>query len=204
MEDNTIVWLSVLRHRTYPGFCRAICHQYGLLTAAEMDRRRVLHELDVGVFEAESFFTTKQKHIRDKCHKDEFNLLKYKSLREMYETAWYKHRYLDDVPVAKTKKVESDMTVSLYKSTASGVHDVVVQTNAQNLDVFVPSFASALAEALELTDDKRDIVVSALKNAFPIAFALAGYKAEKVSESRLLTCGFASPDSSELLAQSAV
>lgn len=33
---------------------------------------------------------------------------------------------------------------------------------------------------------------------------ISGYKAEKVAESKLLTCGFAPPDASELVAQSKV
>lgn len=106
---------------------------------------------------------------------------------------------------------EPSMTVSLYKSTASGANEIVVQTNAQSLDVFIAGLANALHDALlkdaandTEKDNSESIIASTLKNAFPVAFAISGYKAEKVSESKLLTCGFASPDASELIAQSAV
>lgn len=97
------------------------------------------------------------------------------------------------------------MTVSLYKSVASGAREIVVQTNAQSLDVFVAGLSDALDAAIRSDPEQAAQTISAtLKNAFPVAFAIAGYKAEKVSESKLLTCGFASPDSSELVAQSKV
>jgi len=108
-----------------------------------------------------------------------------------------------------SKKREVNMTVSLYKSMASGAMEVVVQTNAQSLDVFVGALADALhvalvheASAPNSVDNSQALIAATLKNAFPVAFSIAGYKAEKVSESKLLTCGFASPDASELLAQS--
>lgn len=106
---------------------------------------------------------------------------------------------------ARNKQQEQRMTVSLYRSTASGTNEIVVQTNAQSLDVFISGLADALDAALSAHPEHRQQTIAAtLKNAFPVAFAIAGYKAEKVSESKLLTCGFASPDSSELVAQSKV
>lgn len=97
------------------------------------------------------------------------------------------------------------MTVSLYKSTASGAQEIVVQTNAQSLDVFISGLSDALGRALQdVPENSAAVIAATLKNAFPIAFSIAGYKAEKVSESKLLTCGFASPDASELVAQSTV
>lgn len=106
-------------------------------------------------------------------------------------------------------KEPENMTVSLYKSMASGAMEVVVQTNSQSLDVFIVALADALHAALvheasapNAVDTSQALISATLKNAFPVAFAISGYKAEKVSESKLLTCGFASPDASELLAQS--
>lgn len=100
---------------------------------------------------------------------------------------------------------ENPMTVSLYKSTANGSREIVVQTNAQSLDVFISGLADALAIALQAEPELAAHTIAAtLKNAFPVAFSISGYKAEKVSESKLLTCGYASPDASELVAQSTV
>jgi len=107
--------------------------------------------------------------------------------------------------VRQRRMKETPMTVSLYKSTAGGSREIVVQTNAQSLDVFISGLADALDAALQAEPELAAQTISAtLKNAFPVAFAISGYKAEKVSESKLLTCGFASPDASELVAQSKV
>ena len=100
------------------------------------------------------------------------------------------------------------MTVSLYESTASGAREIVVQTNAQSLDVFINGLSDALHSALmskaSASESSAWVIAATLKNAFPVAFAIAGYKAEKVSESKLLTCGVALLDASELLSQSKV
>lgn len=97
------------------------------------------------------------------------------------------------------------MTVSLYKSMASGSREIVVQTNAQSLDVFISGLAEAMTAALQAEPEMAvQTIAATLKNAFPVGFAISGYKADKVSESKLLTCGFASPDASELVAQSKV
>jgi len=107
--------------------------------------------------------------------------------------------------VRQRRMKATPMTVSLYKSTAGGSREIVVQTNAQSLDVFISGLADALDAALQAEPELAAQTISAtLKNAFPVAFAISGYKAEKVSESKLLTCGFASPDVSELVAQSKV
>ena len=98
------------------------------------------------------------------------------------------------------------MTVSLYESTASGAREIVVQTNAQSLGVFINGLSDALHSALmsKGLESSAWVIAATLKNAFPVAFAIAGYKAEKVSESKLLTCGVASLDASKLLSQSKV
>lgn len=97
------------------------------------------------------------------------------------------------------------MTVSLYKSLANGAREIVVQTNAQSLDVFIAGLSDALCAAMIAEPELAEqTLAQTLKNAFPVAFAISGYKADKVSESKLLTCGFASPDASELVAQSKV
>ena len=107
---------------------------------------------------------------------------------------------------ARLRKLKGiPMTVSLYKSTAGGTHEIVVQTNAQSLDVFISGLSDALDSAVKLEPEHAAQTISCtLRNAIPIAFAIAGYKADKVSESKLMTCGFASPDASELVAQSKV
>lgn len=195
------VWGFAASHNTYPGFAREICAHYGLVKDTS---QRNSPECLIA---AEKYFTGARKRISDRCEKDSFGLLKHESLRAFFDAAWLVKRYAvrDETPTKPITPEGNNMTVSLYKSSASGSEEIVVQTNAQSLEVFVASFSDALAEAIT-SDSKaaRALICSALKNAFPIAFALSGYKADKVSEARLLTCGYASPDSSELVAQSRV
>ena len=105
--------------------------------------------------------------------------------------------------VTKTKE-KCEMTVSLYTSTASGKKEVVVQTNAQSLDLFIAGLADAVGAAVAKMppEDHVECLSSIFRNAFPVAFAIAGYKAEKVVESRTLSCGAAAPEKSSLLAHS--
>jgi hypothetical protein len=106
---------------------------------------------------------------------------------------------------AQTKPKEpSNMTVSLYMSTASGKREVVVQTNAQSLDLFIAGLADAVDAAMDSlpSNDRAELLAGLFRNAFPVAFAIAGYKADKVTESRMLICGAAAPDKSSLLAHS--
>lgn len=102
------------------------------------------------------------------------------------------------------EKKDSTMTVSLYSSTASGKEEIVVQTNALSLDLYISGLADALSDALDRMDVSRrpDLLASLFRNAFPVAFSIAGYKAEKVVESRMLVCGAAAPGESNLLAHS--
>jgi len=115
-------------------------------------------------------------------------------------------RRLMDVAAAGFQPTQENcqMTVSLYTSTASGKKDVVVQTNAQSLDLFIAGLADAVAGAMDKVsgDDRPEILAAVFRNAFPVAFAIAGYKAEKVVESRTLSCGAAAPEESSLLAHS--
>lgn len=107
--------------------------------------------------------------------------------------------------LSQSATLGKNMTVALYKSVATGAREIVVQTNAQSLDVFITGLADALETAMRAEPEQiQSTVAATLRNAFPIAFAIAGYKVDKVTESKLLTCGFASPDVSELVAQSHV
>lgn len=111
-------------------------------------------------------------------------------------------REFNSKPTKESEK--SEMTVSLYTSTASGKKEIVVQTNAQSLDLYIAGLADALDSAIENMDSgsRVEMLSSLLRNAFPVAFSIAGYKAERVSESRMLVCGAAAPGESNLLAHS--
>lgn len=77
--------------------------------------------------------------------------------------------------------------------------DFLVQTTCLDVD----SFTSELAEALTTAIDKADGGISALgimQNALPIAFKLAGYKADTVREQRIMVCGNATPADGDVIA----
>ena len=98
----------------------------------------------------------------------------------------------------------TEMTVSLYASAATGKREIVVQTNAQSLELFIVGLADALDAAIDQNSGQQrpEFLASLLRNAIPVAFAIAGYKAERVSETRMLSCGTAAPGESNLLAHS--
>lgn len=89
--------------------------------------------------------------------------------------------------------------VRILKDAASG--DYVVQTTCLELDSFVSELAEALAQAVGKEDGEM-AALGVLSNAMPIAFKLAGYKAENVSEQRTLVCGNISPNACEVVASS--
>ncbi len=127
-----------------------------------------------------------------------------KAPEELSEGAKEAKRLIEIGKAILDSKKESTMTVSLYSSTASGKEEIVVQTNAQSLDLFIIGLADATSEALKDLSDtqRREKITMIFKNSFPLAFAISGYKAEKVTESRMLICGAVTPETSKLLAHS--
>lgn len=79
-----------------------------------------------------------------------------------------------------------------------GTGDFVVQTTVSDVDSFIAELAEAMHKLP--SDDDGLAMMGVLKNAMPIAFKLAGYKADTVYEQRTLSCGAISPDSSEVVA----
>jgi hypothetical protein len=78
--------------------------------------------------------------------------------------------------------------------------EFLVQTTCLDVDSFLSDFAEALSGAIGKANGEADMVAyGALQNAMPIAFKLAGYKADTVSEQRTLVCGRATPSDSDLL-----
>jgi hypothetical protein len=69
------------------------------------------------------------------------------------------------------------------------------------MEAFTADLAEALAAVLkEANGDAALSALGVLNNAMPIAFKLAGYKAETVYETRTLMCGTALPHKSDMLA----
>lgn len=85
-------------------------------------------------------------------------------------------------------------------SDKNGSGEYVVQTTALDVDTFISEFAEALHSASrEVTNDDGLMIMGVLKNAMPIAFKLAGYKADTVTEQRTLLCGAVSPIACEVV-----
>lgn len=79
--------------------------------------------------------------------------------------------------------------------------EFLIQTTCLDVDAFVSDLADALSASLHEANGTADVVAHGiLTNALPIAFKLAGYKAETVNEQRTLVCGRASPADSDLVA----
>lgn len=83
----------------------------------------------------------------------------------------------------------------------NGSGEFVIQTTCLDSESFTYELAEALAAALASTTEGADLAaVGILKNAMPIAFKLAGYKADTVAEQRTLVCGTVSPANCEVMA----
>lgn len=83
--------------------------------------------------------------------------------------------------------------IRIFKDAESGKY--LVQTSCLSVDDFVVDLAEAVASMKAEAED----VLGVLENAMPIAFKLAGYKAESVSEQRTLVCGVASPSMADVV-----
>lgn len=87
--------------------------------------------------------------------------------------------------------------VRIYRD-AKGAY--MVQTNCLTSEDFVSELAEALA-ALPRDDDGGALAfLGAMTQAMPIAFKLAGYKADGVTEQRTLVCGTVIPGDQQVVA----
>lgn len=91
--------------------------------------------------------------------------------------------------------------VRIYKDKSG---EYLVQTTCLDVDSFVSDLAEAFGKSLaEMEPGESGIgelaALGILTNAMPIAFKLAGYKADTVVEQRTLVCGRASPSNADLL-----
>lgn len=82
-----------------------------------------------------------------------------------------------------------------------GSGEYVIETTAIDVDTFISELSEALSTVSNsFGDDGGLAMMGVLKNAMPIAFKLAGYKADTVSEQRTLLCGVLSPSACEVIA----
>lgn len=76
--------------------------------------------------------------------------------------------------------------IRILRDNATG--DYVVQTTCLDVDTFIAELAEAITQAMVKEADEV-IALGILTNVMPIAFKLAGYKADAVTEQRTLICG---------------
>jgi hypothetical protein len=81
-----------------------------------------------------------------------------------------------------------------------GSGEYVVQTTATDGSTFLAELSEAMAEAVLASSDGALAAFGILSNALPIAFKLAGYKADTVAEQRTLLCGVVAPTACEVVA----
>lgn len=96
------------------------------------------------------------------------------------------------------------MSVKLFAGTGApgqAPNDVVIVTDCLQVDDFALEFSEALLQALHV-EGMRNVAGVAMVRAMRVAFKVAGYKQEDVTEKRVLSCGPPSYSDSSLMASS--
>lgn len=157
-----------------------------------------------GVTDAERWFACHTKDIRNRCLPDPFGLTQHASMREFWEIRQMEAKYTEGYGSNGRNGAEQPAkhTVEIYRVRAPGSNgEIGVLTTTHDVDEFVSGLA--IATAKHLKDNPGD-VESAMrwifKNAMPIAFKLAGYKAEQVVERHVLMCGSGAPSADDIIA----
>jgi len=86
--------------------------------------------------------------------------------------------------------------VRIYEDDKSG--EIVVWTSCTSIEAFMLDLAPAMAD---LKGDKAVVMSQVLQAAFPVAFKLAGYKADEVHEERTLWAGKISPENCKVISK---
>lgn len=85
-----------------------------------------------------------------------------------------------------------------------GKDSFMVQTTCLDVADFTAQLAESMGSVGGDEVERAIALKGILDCAMPIAFKLAGYKADSVTEQRTMVCGFVSPSESKLLASSGV
>ena len=93
--------------------------------------------------------------------------------------------------------------IQIYKNRSKGGNgEVVVVTDAPDLDTFVQTLAQCVFTVIEdQKGDEQFAIEGLLRNSFQIAFKLSGYKAERVHEQKILQAGYSSPNDCDLIVE---
>ena len=90
------------------------------------------------------------------------------------------------------------MSVKIFEDQKTG--EVVIQTTCLTVEDYLFDLAEALHAVSSIEGDGALRVQQTLQRAMPVAFKLAGYKADEVREQRTLVCGNVSPEHCRMLA----
>lgn len=175
-------------------------HESARHTYAQISKKFCAH---YGVADAERHFTAIVKGIRDGCKPDKFGLIRFASLKDYWEHRQMEQRWSSDP--ASSKVDREPHTVEIYAVRAVGAGgELGVLTTAHELEDFIIGLASASSKFIHRRQNSADQLERDLlwifKNSFPLAFKLAGYKADQVVERHVLMCGSNAPSADDIVA----
>jgi hypothetical protein len=91
--------------------------------------------------------------------------------------------------------------INIYKDRSKGGNgEMIIETDCLKVEQLISELASAmvtLASSEAFRDDLDFTFAAILNNAFPLAFKIAGYKAETVREQRVLIAGSSLPHATD-------
>lgn len=134
---------------------------------------------------------------------DEIALAASLKWKEEAENARLREKWSDMVNPQDVTEQSAKYSVELYRVRGPGSNgEIGVMTTSHELAQFISGLASASAAYLADAGkgDEEHALNWIFKNAFPIAFKLAGYKAEQVVERHVLLCGSSAPAADDIIA----
>lgn len=159
-----------------------------------------------GIKNAEHWYAIERKRIADQCLPDRWGMLRHETIAQLWENRQMESKWKkDEVPGGVAPG--SVHCVEIYAVRAPGAGgELGVLTTAHEIDLFVAGLASASAKYIasyagDASRIERDLHWI-LKNALPLAFRLAGYKADQVVERHVLMCGSSAPSADDIVATS--
>lgn len=178
---------------TYLQICQKICKYYG-------------------VADAEHWFMLTKRRIMDRCLPDRWKFNRFDTLLHLWETRQLEYKFShekesmmrtdESLKTGIAQPVSAKHTVELYRVRGAGSNgEIGVLTTAHDLDTFISGLASACAQFVQGGGvDKEHELLWIFKNSFPVAFKLAGYKADQVIERHVFMCGSNAPAADDIIA----
>lgn len=155
-----------------------------------------------GVEDAERWFMLERRKVTAALKKDYLGIGPFSTLKAFWENRQMVSKWEEPL-----HEQASDVkhTVQIYSVRAPGAGgELGVLTTAHEVDEFVSGLAAACAkyiseQPVNKPQLERDLAWI-FRNAFPLAFKLAGYKADQVVERHVLMCGSNAPSADDIIA----